>query len=197
MSHHPRASSIYLLVVAGLLAACSSGHLPDTSGLNGSGRAPLSTTGTITVSGVIESTSSSQQWILMKTSQCGYEYVDYTSSTTITYNGQTMSPGTTATATGTGSCSTRIAAQSITLQSKQTITIGGVIYSTGSNSFVLKGTVCGYEPVSYTSSTTINYNGQKLAPGTYATVQGTGSCSTTINAQTIKLSASAPTPTPS
>jgi hypothetical protein len=71
--------------------------------------------------------------------------------------------------------------------------IAGVYSST---EFLLETSQCGYEDVYTTSTTQVTTNGLSIAKGTYAAVEGTGSCATTITAAQIVLSKAMPTPIP-
>ena len=144
------------------------------------------------VSGTIYAVSGNT--INVSTTSCGYLNVTYTSSTTINYNGYSLSKGTPISAWGTGSCSTSIAATTITLGptgsgSGSTPNLSGTIYGVSGNTINVSSSSCGYINVTYTSSTTINYNGYTLANGVAISVWGSGSCSTSYAATTITLGA--------
>ena len=138
-----------------------------------------------TVTGTIYAVSGNT--INVATTSCGYLNVTYSSSTTITYNGYTLTNGVPISASGTGSCSTSIAATSITLGSGSNPNLTGTIYAVSGNTINVSSSACGYINVTYTSSTTINYNGYSLANGVGISVWGSGSCSTSYAATTITL----------
>ena len=72
----------------------------------------------------------------------------------------------------------------------QSSSVSGTIYGVDSNTINLNGgTGCGYVNVTYTGATQISYNGYSLAPGVYAAVTGTGSCTTSFAASQIRLGA--------
>ncbi|MGH7661985.1 MAG: hypothetical protein ACRENA_13865, partial [Vulcanimicrobiaceae bacterium] len=74
----------------------------------------------------------------------------------------------------------------------------GTIYGVGSNTINLNGGAgCGYVNVTYSSATTIIANGYSLTPGAYATVYGSGNCTTSITASTISLGNGAAATSPS
>jgi hypothetical protein len=94
---------------------------------------------------------------------------------------------------GTGSQSKVTSASTTTSVISVTGEIAGIYSST---EFLLETPQCGYEVVYTTNTTQINTNGSSIAKGTYAAVEGTGSCATAITATQIVLSTAMPTPIP-
>ena len=122
-------------------------------------------------------------------SGCGYVNVTYTSSTPITYNGYSLASGTPIEVWGSGSCATSFTATSITLGSGASApNLSGTIYGVSGDTInVNGGSGCGYVNVTYSSSTSITYNGYSIAAGTPIEVWGSGSCSTSYTATSIVL----------
>jgi hypothetical protein len=126
-------------------------------------------------------------------SGCGYVNVTYSSSTPITTNGYSLSAGTPIAVWGSGSCATSFTASSISLGSTSTgsANLTGTIAGVSGNTInVNGGSGCGYVNVTYSSSTSINYNGYSLAAGSPIAVWGSGSCSTSFSATAITLGGS-------
>ncbi|MFN2462119.1 MAG: hypothetical protein ABR591_15805 [Candidatus Velthaea sp.] len=92
--------------------SCATSYQATTITLGSASATASSSGGTFTVVGVVRDYGSN--WILLNTAACGYEYVDYDSSTV--FSGDPLSGGKTVTATGTGTCSTRVAATSVSIQ---------------------------------------------------------------------------------
>ncbi len=74
-----------------------------------------------------------------------------------------------------------------TVQAAPTISVDGTVQSISASSLLLKGTACGYITVRYGSSTVINLNGYTLAAGAPIHADGTGSCSTQVQAAHITV----------
>lgn len=156
----------------------------------------------VVLSGSIAESESSTEF-LVKSSQCGYENVITNGSTVVVANGLSISAGVYAYVAGSGSCSTSVTAGSVTLSeaAPTTLTVSGTVSSIVSSSeFIVKSTQCGFEPVYYSSATTISANGLTISSGTAVSAAGAGSCSTSVTATSITLgsgAAAAETPTPS
>jgi hypothetical protein len=190
------------LILTFVLGGCAGGgsqSLVPSSTVSGNGTMASTTaavaTNASTIAGTISGITSSSEFLL-KSVQCGYEYVYYNSSTSITYNGQQVAAGTYASVTFSGKCGPSVTATSITLGTPTTIagTISGI---TSSSEFLLKSAQCGYEYVYYNSSTSITYNGQQIAAGTYASVTFSGKCGPSVTATSITLgTTTSSTPTP-
>lgn len=123
-------------------------------------------------------------------SGCGLVNVTYTSSTTINYKGYALSSGVPISVWGSGSCSTSFSATTITLGpvSSSSPNLSGTIAAVSGNTInVNGGSGCGLVDAVYSSSTTINYNGDTLSAGTPIQVWGSGSCATQFTATTITL----------
>ena len=154
------------------------------------------------VSGTINSVSGNQI-SMYAGAPCGNVNVNYSSSTPITYNGQTLGAGTPIEVAGNGSCATSITASAIVLGFGSPPAAGSPLVSGTINSAaggainMYAGSACGNINVVYSSSTSIAYNGYSLSAGTPIAVSGSGTCSTTITATQITLGASsAPTSPP-
>ncbi len=211
-----KASTYPFFLFALVLSACS--HNTASSGMGGlpplaSSHSPAvaggartrvqSVGGTIAVSGQIANIYSSSK-MLVKTTQCGYENVLSSASTTLSPSNLAPKAGLYATVSGTGSCSSSINASSITLSTAPagsvppgSVTVSGSIASISSATRFLMHTMqCGYEYIDHGSTTTIVGNGSSIAPGVAATIVGTGSCSSSITASSITLGGASPTPNP-
>jgi hypothetical protein len=139
--------------------------------------------GSLTVTGTIQTVSANS---LLLASSCGYLYASYSSSTPITANGFSLAAGTTVSVTGTGSCSTSIAATKITLTGVASVSISGTVLSVNPTYLVVQTSgACGKATVDYGSGT--KFSGTSLRNGATVSVSGTGSCSTAINAMTIAV----------
>ncbi|HTX02116.1 MAG TPA: hypothetical protein VMD07_00440, partial [Candidatus Acidoferrales bacterium] len=151
----------------------------------------ISTSGsTSTVSGTIYAGTASEMNVNAG-SGCGYVNVYTNSSTSWTYNGDTVSSGTPITFTGTGNCGTSFTASSVTLGSSSSANLTGTIYGvSGYTIGVNGGSGCGNVNVTYTSSTSITYNGDSIAAGTPIQVWGSGNCGTSFSATKIVLGSS-------
>ena len=125
-------------------------------------------------------------------SGCGYVNVTYSSSTSISYNGYSLAAGTPIAVWGSGNCSTSFSASSISLgggsggTSGANLT-GSIVGVSGNTINVNGGSGCGYVNATYSSSTSISYNGYSLSPGTSIAVWGSGSCATSFSATSISL----------
>ena len=150
---------------------------------------------TSTVSGTISS-GNQFEFTLNAGGSCGNVHILTNTATSWTDNGLTVTAGTAATVVGSGSCATSFTASSVTLGSSSGSGSGspaltGTINSAGASTINVEGSgSCGAVNVTYTSSTTINYNGDSLTKGTPISVWGSGSCGTSFAATTITLGSS-------
>lgn len=173
--------------------------------------APTPAPGQISVSGTVVALKSSTEFEINGGSGVGYLNIYTTSSTVDNFNGHTLSDGVNVTVVGTGSAATYVTAASVTIGSTTTqsgpiapapgqIQVAGSIVAIKSSSeFEINGGAgVGYLDIYTTSSTVDYFNGLKLAVGTYATINGSGSASTYVTAANITLSSgstTSPSPT--
>ena len=176
-----------------MLPSVSNANSPITAKSTARPQVVVSSDGTTsTVTGTIAGGSSSE-FNVNAGSGCGYVNVYTNSSTQWSYNGLSVSSGTPVTFTGTGDCSSSFTATQVTLGSTSssganlTGTIAGV---SGNTINVNGGSGCGYVNVTYSSSTSISYNGYSLAAGSPIAVWGSGSCATSFSASSISLGTS-------
>lgn len=152
--------------------------------------------------GTVNGLNSSTQVNIDATSCGGHNInVNFTSSTSITYNGYTLnSKGAAISVWGSGSCTTSFSATSIVLGSS-TPTVSGTVNGLNSSTQVnIDATSCGGHNVNvnFSSSTSITYNGYTLnSKGADISVWGSGSCTTSFTATSIVLGTSgSSTPAP-
>jgi hypothetical protein len=135
----------------------------------------------LAVSGTIETVSSSA--LLFKSTACGYLTVGYGSSTSVQLNGYALVPGALATVTGTGSCSTQVAARRISLTGVSVATVTGTVKTVNPTYFYLGQSSCGAINVFYDAAT--KFSGPAVVAGSTISATGTGSCSSRITATAI------------
>ena len=133
---------------------------------------------TITVAGKI--TGVSGPTITVDTSStCGQIHVE-TSGATIYANGHSLAVGTYATARGTGSCSTQVAATQVVLSSSLT-TLVGKIAGTYSGGVTFYNSSCGNVHVAINAQSVIYNNGNPLTTGEQEIqMTGYGACSSSF-----------------
>lgn len=140
--------------------------------------------GTISVAGPVQSVVTGM-FTMNAGPGLGYVHV-YTANAT--FSGLYLKAGTYATVTGTGSAETSISATTILVTSSAPapVHIAGPVTAVVTGMFTMNaGAGIGYVHV-YTAGAT--FTGLYLKTGTYATVQGTGSPSTSVNATSVNVS---------